>query len=81
MVLGITLIGTAGDGGIIPGTGICTNGVSIVIHGCVSSAFSGVVKLGPVEFDFDGPLEVDPLVKLVLCVSLNPPTDSFILVL
>ena len=48
---------------------------------CVSSAFSGVVKLGPAEFDFDGPVEFDPLVKLVLCVSLNPPTDSLILVL
>ena len=85
MGFGITLIGTAGDCGTVPGAVICTNGVSIVILGCVSSVFSGVVKLGPVEFDFDGPVEFDPLVKLVLCVtdcvSLNPPTDSLILVL
>ena len=85
MGFGITLIGTAGDGGTVSGAVICTNGVSIVILGCVSSMFSGVVRLGPVEFDFDGPVEFDPLVKLVLCVtdcvSLNPPTDSLIFVL
>ena len=79
--LGITLIGTAGEGGTVSGAGISIDGFSIVELVCVSSAFSGVVKLGPAEFDFEGPVEFDPLVKLVLCVSLNPPTDSLILVL
>ena len=81
MDLGITLIGTAGEGGTVSGAGISIDGFSIVEFGCVSSALSGVVKLGPAEFDFEGPVEFDPLVKLVLCVSLNPPTDSLILVL
>ena len=81
MDLGITLIGTAGEGGTVSGVGISIDGFSIVELACVSSAFSGVVKLGPAEFDFEGPVEFDPLVKLVLCVSLNPPTDSLILVL
>ena len=79
--LGITLIGTAGEGGTVSDAGISIDDFSIVEMACVSSAFSGVVKLGPAEFDFEGPVEFDPLVKLVLCVSLNPPTDSLILVL
>ena len=66
MDLGITLIGTAGEGGTVSGAGISIDGFSIVELACVSSAFSGVVKLGPAEFDFEGPVEFDPLVKLVL---------------